>query len=175
MECIAFLRGESVADDLREVTCQLATEVLVSSGKATAADARGILETHIASGRAMARFEQMVSAQGGDTNFDFTIAPASEVVSRSSGFVSAIDAEQIGLAIIDMGGGRRAKDDDLDHSTGVEMLVRIGDKVCAGQPLVRVFAHDASPVQERLLRAISVSDTPAAQTTLIPERIQVAT
>jgi pyrimidine-nucleoside phosphorylase len=170
-ECLAFLRGEPVADDLREVTYRLAEELLVSAGKANANAARAMLEGLVASGAAMERFERMVAAQGGATNFDFDIAPASDVVSLQAGYVTAIDAEQIGLAIIELGGGRRTKSDKIDHSTGIEMLVRIGERVEANQPLARVFAHRPDTVADRLRIAITIGDAAPTTTALIAERI----
>ena len=170
-ECLAFLRGEPVADDLREVTYRLAEELLISVGKANADDARAMLESLVASGAAMERFEQMVAAQGGATDFDFDIAPASNVVSSQAGYVTAIDAEQIGLTIIDLGGGRRTKSDKIDHSTGIEMLVRIGDRVDANQPLARMFAKQPGAAAERLRLAITIGDAAPTTTALITERI----
>ncbi len=88
----------------------------------------------------MEKFREMVAAQGGNLDAKRPIAPASEVTAAKSGYVAAMNVEQLGFAIIELGGGRQKLGDKLDFSTGLEMLVRLGDKVEKGQPLVRLFA-----------------------------------
>ncbi len=142
-ESIACLEGKGPTD-LWEVTEQLGIELLLLTGKATTREAAATrLQGHITSGRALDKFAEMVAAQGGDLNQPRPIAPASEVVSDRTGHVSDIDTEQLGLAIIELGGGRKVLSDKLDFSTGLEMLVRLGDRVERGQPLVRLFANEA--------------------------------
>ena len=71
------------------------------------------------------------------------VAPASEVVADRAGYITSMDTEAIGFALIEMGGGRRVASDRVDHSVGLEMLSRIGTQVESGQPLARVFAKSA--------------------------------
>jgi pyrimidine-nucleoside phosphorylase len=170
-ECVDFLRGEPVSEDLAELTYQLAAELVCATKSETLDEARSQLTDHISSGRAMERFEHMVSAQGGSTDFKFDIGPTSEFVSDKSGYVAHVDAEQLGFAIIELGGGRKSSTDKIDHSTGFEMLVRIGDKVDAGQPLLRVFSKDSTQVFDRLRRAITITDEPPEPSALIIDRI----
>ena len=87
--------------------------------------------------------------------------------------MSAIDTELLGKAIIAMRGGRRQLGDDLDHSTGIEMLVRLGDSIRAGQPLVRVFAKAevVAAAQPLLLEAMTISDAWSAAGPLILDRV----
>jgi thymidine phosphorylase len=79
----------------------------------------------------------------------------------------------LGYAIIHLGGGRKQLGDRLDFSVGLEMLVRLGDAVEQGQPLLRVFAPpDAVPhVRRDLLAAIAISDNRTEPPPLIVERI----
>ena len=89
-----------------------------------------------------------------------------------SGYVSAIDTEALGQAIIDLGGGRRQVSDSIDHSVGLEMLVRIGDRVDAGDPVVRIFANRfAVSVKERIARAVTIDEQPVPAPQLIIERV----
>jgi mannose-1-phosphate guanylyltransferase len=85
----------------------------------------------------------MVRAQGGDLDAPRSIAPASELASPQAAFVSAIDAEELGRAIIAMGGGRQQLGDKLDHATGVEMLVRLAFDI--DDPLVTLGVQVESP------------------------------
>jgi pyrimidine-nucleoside phosphorylase len=159
-ESLACLRGEGPAD-LWHVTEQLAIELLLLTGYTTSREAATtMLDEHIRSGRAHEKFTEMVRAQGGDLDAPRPIAPASEVLSEQAGYVTAIDTEQLGLAIIELGGGRKLMSDKIDFSTGLEMLVRLGDRVERGQPLVRLFAHPHQRDQATKLvqHAIRISD-----------------
>ncbi|MFN9719802.1 MAG: hypothetical protein ACK58L_13970, partial [Planctomycetota bacterium] len=72
-------------------------------------------------------------------------------------FVAQIDTESLGLAIIALGGGRKMMGDVIDHSVGLEMLVRVGDQVDRGQPLVRVFSKTPETVRDQILNAIQIA------------------
>ena len=171
-ESVACLEGGGPAD-LREVTVALGGELLVSAGVAEdAAQGRQQIEETLDSGAASEKFDEMVSAQGGDLAAARRIAPSSEVVAERTGVVSAIDTEQLGWAVIEMGGGRKQLGDPLDHGVGLEMLVRIGDKVDVGQPLVRVFARPESvpAVSSMVADALTIGDS-AAPPKLILDRV----
>jgi thymidine phosphorylase len=86
---------------------------------------------------------------------------------------ATIDVEQLGWAIIDMGGGRKRVGDAIDHSVGLEMLVRLGDRVERGQPLVNVFARagNREAALAQIRSAIQIAKEPCAPTPLIAERI----
>ena len=159
-ESLDCLVGKGPAD-LWEVTELLAVELLLLTKRAaTAAAAKEFLQGHIASGRAQAKFEEMVAAQGGDLNAPRPLAPTAEVLSDRAGMIKAMNTEQLGLAIIELKGGRKVLSDKIDFSTGLEMLVRIGERVERAQPLVRVFAHPAQrEIAERMVReAITIAD-----------------
>lgn len=172
-ESVAALRGEGPTD-LMEVTLELGAELLVLAGREpTQTVARERLERAISSGAGLEKFREMVAAQGGDLDAPRPVAPAQEVVSPRAGRVTAIDAERLGFVVIHLGGGRIQLGDKLDLSVGLEMLVRLGDVVDAGQPLVRVFAKPdgAAAVRSDLLAAITISDNRTDPPPLIVERI----
>jgi pyrimidine-nucleoside phosphorylase len=186
-ESIAALEGHGPAD-LMEVTLALGAEVLVSAlnpppskGGARGgifdanqlANARTQLEKTITSGEAREQFAQMVAAQAGNLDAPRPVAPASDLPASRAGYVASIDAELLGKAIIAMGGGRQQLGDKLDHSTGLEMLTRLGDRVDAGQPLARVFAKPliAERVRHTLQEAIHLADEPLNVGPLILDRI----
>jgi thymidine phosphorylase len=115
----------------------------------------------------------MVAAQGGRLDAPRPIAPAHDLCGDRSGVVESIDTETLGWIIIDLGGGRRQLTDPIDHSVGLETLVRIGDEVAPGQLLVRVFAPQAKfdEVAARLRAAITIGDDPTESPLLIAERL----
>jgi thymidine phosphorylase len=198
-ESVAMLEGRGPAD-LVEVTLSLGAELLAStSGRrhpphskgreqpSMVADgdrahggsppatllARETLQNTIDTGAAREKLAKMVRAQGGDLDAPRHVAPATEITAPTSGYLAAIDAEQLGRAIIALRGGRQQLDDLLDHSTGLEMLVRLGDRVDAGQPLVRVFARPdgAEPVRAMIPAALRLADDPPTVGPLILERV----
>ena len=172
-ESVDALQGRGPAD-LLEVTLELGAELLVlTKRESSLAAAKQRLERAISSGAGLEKFREMVAAQRGNLDAPRPIAPASEVASPHAGYVAKMDTEALGRVIIELGGGRKKLGDVLDLSTGLEMLVRLGDKVDAGQPLVRVFAKSdaAERVRHELIAAIVIADEPALPPTLIAERI----
>jgi pyrimidine-nucleoside phosphorylase len=172
-ESLEVLEGGG-PDDLREVTLALATEVLLMKRCAENFEqARAVLLGHLTSGRAVNKFREMVRAQGGDLDAPRPRAAKSTVAAAAAGFVTAIDVEQLGWAIIDMGGGRKKVAEAIDHSVGLEMLVRLGDRVERGQPLVHLFARDASRASAagQVEQAIQIAAEPPRPQPLVAERI----
>ncbi len=172
-ESLDVLRGDG-PPDVRELTLKLATDLLVSAGiENTRDEARRRLIRQLDSGRAFEKFEQMVTGQGGRLAELRPIAVATELNCDREGFVAAVDTESLGWAIIDLGGGRRRLTDRIDPSVGLEMLVRLGDPVVAGQPWLRVFASSAklADVCDRLQAALTIGDSAITPPSLIAERI----
>jgi len=172
-EAVAALEGNGPAD-LMEVTLALGAELLISAGQAQTSDeAQKQLQHTIDSGTAREKFAQMVTAQSGNLDAPRPVAASSEVLASRAGFISAIDAERLGQAVIALHGGRQQLDDQLDLSTGFEMLVRLGEQVGNNQPLARIFTPDslAEEGKQSLASAIEISDEPPALGPLILERI----
>ena len=171
-ESVAALEGRGPAD-LMTATLELGADLLVSTGTADRAAALARLQATIDSGAAREKFAEMVAAQGGNLDAPRPIAPAEDVLAPHAGYVAATNAEQLGRAVIAMKGGRQVQGETLDFSTGFEMLVRIGDRVDAGQPLAKLFCHEhqRESVGAMLAAAITLSDAPVAPLPLILERI----
>ena len=173
-EALDALRGAG-PHDLVELVHALGCELLTLTNLADSCEeADGMLSDHIASGRALEKFEAMVRAQGGDPQAARPIAAAWDIAVAESGYVESIDTEALGYAVIALGGGRRSKRDVIDHSVGLEMLVRIGERVEVGQPMVRVFGS-AKTIEAAVRDAITVSDRAPAAPALIVQRIEATT
>ena len=160
--------------DLREVTIKLGGELLCLAGVAGGAEqGEAEITEAIDSGDALEKFREMVNAQGGDLDAARPVAPATEIVAESAGRVTAIDTEQLGWAVIALGGGRKQLGAAIDHSVGLEMLIRIGDAVEAGQPLVKLFAHENERAEaESMVRsAIAIGDEAIEPPPLVVERV----
>ena len=172
-ESLATLRGDG-PEDLLQVALSLGAELLVSTRiETTLPRAMHHLQGHIDSGAGLEKFRQMVAAQGGDLDAPRPVAPAHDVPALANGYIAHIDAEALGLTIIEMGGGRRKITDQLDRSTGMEMLVRIGDRVERGWSLVRVFVRPqlARQMQSRIQSAITLVESPVSPLPLVVQRV----
>jgi pyrimidine-nucleoside phosphorylase len=167
-EALAVLAGEGPAE-VRELTLALARELLSGVGQPTEN-----LEQLLDDGSAREQFERMVHAQGGDLDQLATPTVAFELSCSEQGWLAAVDAEQLGLAVIQLGGGRTLMGEAIDHQVGLEMTARIGDAVEQGQPLVVVYANDSSSqssLQQQLAQAFTISQQPPGQPTLVVERV----
>jgi pyrimidine-nucleoside phosphorylase len=170
LESIDVLKGGGPAD-VRLLTLELCADLLVSTGvEKTLKDAVNRCAGLLDDGSAFERYGRMVKAQGGNPDAVLNIAKATDLVADTDGVVSAMDTEALGLVIISLGGGRRKMGDPIDHSVGLEMLVRIGDRVSRGTPLVKIFSEQPEAMIPAIRAAIQISETGAAPV-LIVERI----
>jgi len=178
-EAIEGLRGEG-PEDLMEVTYALGVEMLLLVGAASnPAEARQRLEESISSGRALAKLAQVIEAQGGNPAVldDPSVLPqAAEVeVFRAprDGVIARVEPRRIGRAILELGGGRRTIEDEIDPSVGFVIPAKPGDPVQTGEPLASVFARDragAAMGLEALGEAIVIGDE-GRLTPLISHRV----
>ena len=152
-ESIAALKGDG-AKDLMDVVFELGSKLLVQAGIIRGETAAvSIQENLIQSGKAYDKFEEMVSVQGGDLSqikqlhppkFEFIVS------AKSSGYVESMDTLNIGWAAVELGCGRRKKDDILDPTAGIEFMAKIGDKVQKGDPLFRCFNSNENKLNSAL-------------------------
>jgi pyrimidine-nucleoside phosphorylase len=159
-EAIALLRGAGPAD-LREVTVELTAEMLVLGGVARdREDGRARVARAISDGSGLAKLEEIVAAQGGDPAAVRDpgrlprAASTYEVPAPRAGFVTAIDAEAIGLAAVALGAGRARVDDRVDPAAGLVVARKIGDRVEAGEPLCTI--HPGARAEPRDLIAARI-------------------
>ncbi len=147
-ECIMALRGEG-PPDLMRVTYALGAEMLLLAGVVRDRDdARRRMEVAISSGKALACFQRIIEAQGGDPAVIedpglLPEAPECELFTAPrSGVVARIDPRAVGHGIIALGGGRTRVEDVVDPAVGFVITARPGDVVRAGEPLATIYARD---------------------------------
>ena len=148
-EAVATLRGGG-PPDLRELVVALATELLEAAGLVTDADE---VEVALDDGRALRRFERWVAAQGGDVARidDLDVAPDTvDWRADASGFLASLDAQRVGAAVGQLGGGRRQKGDALDLGVGAVVRAKVGDPVNAGDALVTLHHRGAAGLDAAL-------------------------
>ncbi|HUK82821.1 MAG TPA: thymidine phosphorylase [Verrucomicrobiae bacterium] len=181
-ECIELMSGQAKADDLMEVTIALAAEMLMMAEAAkNVADAREILQKKLSSKEALKKFVEIIATQGGDAKVcdDTSRLPVAShkrvIAARASGFVHGIECDQIGYAVIALGGGRKVASDTIDFGVGFEAPKKIGDRVEAGEPLMVMHYNNeahAAHAEAMVQRAYAIRPDPAvARPLLITERI----
>jgi pyrimidine-nucleoside phosphorylase len=170
-EALDVLHG-SGPGDLRSLCIELAGWMLDRGGAAkTVEQGRSIAEKLLDSGKALERFRQMVTLQGGDVRAidDPTLLPQSkyklDVLSAKSGYVTTIDCEAIGIACVALGGGREKKEDNVDPAVGIVLHRKLGDPVVAGEPLCMIHHNSearAARASQLLMDSYQISEAPAA-------------
>ena len=173
LESIEVLQGNG-PQDVTDLTFELALELnaLVREDQSRESVSREI-QSSIDSGAAYERFEKMVSAQLGDIASLQAPQQKSEVCAQHDGYIRSIDAEALGWALIEMGGGRKKVGDAINHRVGVEFLLKIGDCVEKGQPIANVFAerNQDEMVHRSILDSIELSVDAVDAQQLIVERV----
>jgi pyrimidine-nucleoside phosphorylase len=176
VECVDILRGAG-PEDLRELCLELAGWMLYLGGASkTVAEGRERSAKLISSGAAMERFRKMIELQGGDPRIvdDAKRLPQAQrtvqVKVARSGYLSAMQCEQIGTACVILGGGRERKEDAVDPSVGIVLHKKIGDKVSVGEPLATIHYNDEAKAQrarQRIESSCIIADAAPAQRPLI--------
>ncbi|MCB1341738.1 MAG: thymidine phosphorylase, partial [Pseudooceanicola sp.] len=180
-EVMRVLTGET-AGPLVQICVALGGVLLADAGLAgDVQEGADRIAAALAGGQVAERFGRMVAAQGGPVAFvdawarflpEATVIR--EVAAPVSGYVSAIDGEALGLAVVRLGGGRQVEGDLVDPAVGLSGIVRLGDRVTKGAALAQVHAarEDSARAAEKAVRAaITLSDTPPLRPELIRERI----
>jgi thymidine phosphorylase len=181
-ECIDVLRGAAGDARLLDVTLALAGELLVLGGLApSVAAAERRARQALAGGAAAERFARMVAGLGGPR--DVLAAPMlptapvrRDVPAVRGGWLMAMDTRALGLAVVELGGGRRQPTDAIDPRVGLAAVVSLGTRVEAGDALATVHAAnaaDADAAVHALQRAVHIGDAPAATAPVLRRRFDI--
>jgi pyrimidine-nucleoside phosphorylase len=180
-EAIDTLRGNGPRD-LVDLILELGSDMLFISGIVSSRKKAKIrIAENLTNQKGLNRLVDLIVAQGGDPsvldNPELFPQPNAkiEVKSETAGYVSAIDALEVGLASKILGAGRKTKDDAIDYSAGIFLKKKIGDKVRAGDPLA-VFYSDGDekkigPARKKFLAAYSFNSNKVDPAKLIYARI----
>jgi pyrimidine-nucleoside phosphorylase len=166
-EAVETLRGDGPAD-LTELVLDACARMLAFSDLGLEPDeGRARAEAAVEDGSALALYRRWVKAQGGDPDVSaLPVAPVRlDVPAPRGGAVTRLHALAIGIAALDLGAGRRAKADEIDHAVGVRCLAKRGDSVIPGATIAEVHARDEASAQEAaraLLEAYEIGDVPPA-------------
>lgn len=168
-EAVRFLTGDYRNPRLLSVTMAIAAEMLQLGGLATSKqDAMSKLDKALNSGAAAEKFARMVSGLGGPTDFvehfDRYLKPAAisrPLMASSTGTVTTMDTYAIGMAVVELGGGRQRAEDKIDYAVGFDQFVQLGQQVDQETPIALIHAQSEDAWQraaERLNHAISIGE-----------------
>ncbi|WP_247917728.1 pyrimidine-nucleoside phosphorylase [Streptococcus oralis] len=140
LEAIEILQGKG-REDISHFICELAQIML---GLANVEKTVEEVRQHLENGQALAKFEEMVAAQGGDLEDLYRpvkVAHVVDILAQESGVISALPAMEFGLYAMRLGAGRAVKSDDLDYETGIVFEKKVGDSVQKGEIVAKVYTN----------------------------------
>ena len=167
--------------DFREHCMVVAAEMLMLGNKASDTNAALTLALEtLSSGAAWHKFRELVEAQGGDVRYieEPERLPQARLIepvpAPRSGYLAAVNAAEVGMAVVELGGGREKKGDPIDHSVGVIVHYKVGDLVQKDTPLFTIHANDEAKLaaaRNRMLVAHTFSDAPIQRPPLFYRRV----
>ncbi|AOV08107.1 pyrimidine-nucleoside phosphorylase [Sporosarcina ureilytica] len=178
-EAIETLQGKG-PEDLTELCLTLGSQMVVLGGQAESLEeARKMLKEVIQNGKALQLFGDLIEAQGGDRTVieDPSRLPRAQyqipVVASRSGYVTKMEADDIGIAAMLLGAGRATKEDKIDLAVGIVLNKKVGDYVEKGETLAILHANseDVTQSTELLLQHIHIEDAKITPPPLIGEII----
>ena len=167
IEAIEFLKG-NCADDLKEVVYTIVSLALKEKGEVKDFDeAKVKIDEVINNGSALKILGEFIEASGGNkglvNNYDLLPKAKSvmEIFSEKEGYVKKIKTEEIGKAAMIIGAGRAKKEDEVDHSVGINIFRKVGEKVAKNEKIAEIYYNDDKNVQESknmILDAFVITD-----------------
>jgi len=179
-EAIAVLQGKG-PEDLRELSLELGAAMLYLANKAgSLEEGKEKLLTFLKNGQALAKFAQMIEAQGGDPRVlqDPSLLPQArikeELTAQESGYLVQLEAQKVGLAAMALGAGRERKTDCVDPAAGVLLQKKVGDWVEKGEVLAVLQTNEAGKLaagREKLAAAYTIASWPQTKAKLIYQTV----
>ncbi|MER2078489.1 pyrimidine-nucleoside phosphorylase [Psychrobacillus psychrotolerans] len=164
VEAIDTLKGNG-PDDLTELCLTLGSQMVVVGEKAeTLEEAREMLLAVIEDGSALEIFKQFIKWQGGNEKIvdDVSLLPQAafkfEVPASEDGFITFMEADEIGTAAMLLGAGRATKESEIDLAVGIVLNKKVGDAVSKGESLATIFSNreDVQDVMDKLTKFIDI-------------------
>lgn len=169
IEAIETLKGRG-PKDLHDLCITLGAHMVLIAKKAeTYEEAAALLESLIENGKALEKFEEFIASQGGNPEVvrDYSLFPACavevSVKAEQDGYISAFNSEEVGVAAMLLGAGRKDMTTPIDLGAGILLHKKIGDALVKGEVVATFYTNDAASVEsavERFNQAIAVSATP---------------
>ena len=173
LECLRFLTNLEKDPRLEKITYELTASILMMSQNLSKEDALKKIDTVISNGQAAEKFEKMVHALGGPSdnisshdNHLKIKAIKKDIFSTQPGWVKEIKTRDLGLILIELGGGRKQVTDKINFNVGYDQVLRIGDKVDVSTPLLTVYTNsedDYENVRKKIEDCFIIADTEVSE------------
>ena len=177
IEAIETLKGNG-PQDLEELCLKAGSTMLVQAKLyQDEKEAYKALQEVISNGKALEKLKEMVQRQGGNVSYienpELFEKPSviMEVTSKETGYVKALEAKNLGIVSMKLGGGRMTKDEDVDHAVGLVLNKKIGDHVEIGETLLTVYARNkvSQEIIEEIYQSYTIVDEFVEKPILIEE------
>ena len=180
LECIRFLLNKEKDIRLEKITYELTSSILMMSQNLSKDEAIKKINTVVSSGLAAQKFEKMVHALGGPvdilSSYKKYLEVSSfkkEIFSKSAGWIKNIKTRELGLILIELGGGRKQITDKINYNVGYNNVLNVGDKIDSSQPILTVYTdsiNDYENVREKIEDCFIISDS---HINALPETFEV--
>jgi pyrimidine-nucleoside phosphorylase len=179
-ECIQSLQGNG-PEDVMVITHLLAGTMIYLGGRAgSIGEGINKSKTAIENGSAWKKWLKIVKEQGGDTGVIEN--PASytetefihEIIADHEGYIHAMDAYEIGMVSLELGAGRRTKEDSIDPAAGILLKRKTGDEIKKGETIARFYTNNSEVLgnaERKFIDAISISETKPTERKLISHKV----
>jgi len=176
-EARSLLAGEEAPPDLTSLAIQAAGRLVsLSDLGVDAEEGARRAERAIEDGSALAAYERWIAAQGGNPSLDvLREAPVrTELTADRAGFVAGVSALGVGRVALELGAGRRTKEDTIDHAVGIRCFAKRGDLVEDGEPLAEIHARDQASAEQaanQIRPLIEIADAPGQPRPIVLETL----
>ncbi len=176
LECINYIKNESKDFRLESITNELISSLLMMVYKISKEEAQKKINEVITNGYAAEKFEMMVAALGGPKNIlssyekdlSNTSSPK-DIFVKNSGWVEKIHTRELGLTLIELGGGRKQVTDKINYGVGYDNVCSVGDKIDSSRPLLTLYSNnmeDDKKLEDRIKDCFVISEK---EITKLPE------
>ena len=171
IEAINTLKGDG-PEDLTDLVIKLGS-LMVSMGlNISEKQAEEKVKENLYNGKGYEKMLEWVKAQGGDIN-DIPLAKHSkEIIIQTDGYISSINALEIGKLSRKLGAGRLTKDDEIDLTVGIILNHKVGEYVKKGETLATIFYNEKKITEEEVLSCFNFSEKPVEKPKLIIDTIK---
>ena len=179
IEAIEALQG-NMQEDVKNVVLELGAYILKLDGKGeNIEENKKLIQAVINNGRAYEKFLELVKNQGGDISYiedpeKFEKAKYKiPVISKQSGYIEKLNAEEVGKIAMHLGAGRIRKEDNIDYAVGIELVKKVGDSIIKSETLAYVYANDEEKCNEAVEQLRKVYQIGEQKVDKIPDILEI--
>ena len=182
IECIEYLTSSKRDSKLETITNELASSILMMIKNISKEESLKQINTVLANGKAAEKFERMINALGGSNSFLSTYKKelsnntfVQDIYLEKQGWIKEIKTRDLGLLLIELGGGRKQVDDKINYHVGYDNVLGVGESVDSSTPVIKVYANskdDFNKVKNSIINCFIVSDQEVKETESIYEVIK---